>query len=119
MGTIGDATAINSCRKLTPTGDFLNATGALTDEVVPGHWKEGFFPFAPKADYTIVYLDDNLAIEYDCTQVLWITNYCIHLLAKTPTISQADTQKLMDVATQLKLTNQNLPYQVTLQDKCW
>ena len=25
----GDATAINSCRKLTPTGDWLNATGEL------------------------------------------------------------------------------------------
>merc|ERR1712179_507439 len=36
--TNGDATAINSCRKLSPTGDFLNATGRLTNENVPGHW---------------------------------------------------------------------------------
>ena len=27
--TNGDSTAINSCRKLTPDGDFLNATGSL------------------------------------------------------------------------------------------
>ena len=27
--TNGDSTAINSCRKLTPTGSFLNATGMV------------------------------------------------------------------------------------------
>ncbi|KAH3843716.1 uncharacterized protein LOC127877588 [Dreissena polymorpha] len=117
--TNGDATAVNSCRKLAPSGEFLNATGSLTDEAVPGHWKEGFFPLVPKVDYRVIYLDDHLAIEYDCSTVLWMTNYCVHLLARTPTISDADEQKLLDFANGLGLNTQNIPYKKTLQNGCW
>ncbi|XP_052792614.1 apolipoprotein D-like [Mya arenaria] len=117
--TNGDSTAINSCRKLTPSGDFLNATGALTNEESPGHWKESFFPLTPKADYRIIYLTDNLAIEYDCTSVLWITNYCVHLLSRTPTISEADEQELLNFANGLNLNSQNIRYKRTLQKGCW
>ncbi|XP_060570130.1 apolipoprotein D-like [Ruditapes philippinarum] len=117
--TNGDSTAINSCRKLAPSGDFLNATGNLVNEAVPGHWKERFFPFTPKADYRIIYLDDHLAIEYDCTSVLWMTNYCVHLLARTPSISDTDEKMLLDFANNLDLNKQNVPYQKTKQDGCW
>ena len=38
--TNGDATAINSCRSLTPTGRFLNATGKPLEEYLKEyHWK--------------------------------------------------------------------------------
>lgn len=72
-----------------------------------------------QADYTIIYLDDNLAIEYDCTSVLWVTNYCIHLLSRTPQISDADERMLLEFANGLQLNTQNIPYKKTLQDGCW
>ncbi|XP_069129559.1 apolipoprotein D-like [Argopecten irradians] len=117
--TNGDATAFNSCRKLSPTGEFLNATGALTGEVVPGHWKEGFFFLAPKADYTVIYLDDNYAIEYDCTSAFFMTNYCIHLLSRKPTADAAAVKMLLDFANSLQLNTQKLTYQATMQSGCW
>merc|ERR1712179_57525 len=106
-----DATAVNSCRKLSPKGDFLNATGTLTSESPAGNWQEGIFPLAPKASYTIVYLDDNYAIEYDCSSFLFLTNYCIHLLSRAPTADNATVQHLLGVANRLKLNTQNLQYQ--------
>ncbi|XP_076071838.1 apolipoprotein D-like [Mytilus galloprovincialis] len=114
-----DYTAINSCRKLSPTGNFLNATGTLSGEGPSGHWKEGFFPLAPKADYTIIYLDDNYAIEYDCTSVFGVTNYCIHILSRTPTAQTDMVQKLKTFAIGLGLNTENLDYQETLQKGCW
>lgn len=71
-----------------------------------------------QADYRIIYLDDNLAIEYDCTDFIF-TNYCIHLLARTPTISDDDETKLLNFANGLKLNAQNITYKKTLQNGCW
>lgn len=33
--TNGDSTAVNSCRKLSPSGDFLNATGKQFTQKLP------------------------------------------------------------------------------------
>ncbi|XP_076467579.1 apolipoprotein D-like [Babylonia areolata] len=117
----GDATAINSCRQLSPTGKFLNATGSLTDQAQPGKWKEGFFFLAPKVDYTVIYLDDDFAIEYDCSSMFGlITNYCIHIMARQPTADPTRVQGLLAFAQdQLGLNTQNLPFQPTKQEGCW
>ncbi|XP_061164924.1 apolipoprotein D-like [Saccostrea echinata] len=118
--TAGDSKAINSCRKLAPSGDFMNATGTLSNEGPLGHWKEGFFPGAPKADYTIIYLTDNVAVEYDCSSFLGlITNYCIHILSRTPTITPDGENAAIKYAESLGLNTQNLPYHKTLQSGCW
>ncbi|XP_070196836.1 apolipoprotein D-like [Littorina saxatilis] len=119
--TTGDATAVNSCRKLSPTGQFLNATGSLTEQVTPGKWKEGLFVFVPKVDYTVIYLDDEFAIEYDCSTFLGLlTNYCIHIMARHPTANQTRVQQLLTFAEgQLGLNTDNLPFQPTKQDGCW
>ncbi|ESO92339.1 hypothetical protein LOTGIDRAFT_204063 [Lottia gigantea] len=117
--TNGNSTAFNSCRKVTPSGNFLNATGTLTSEKPAGHWQEGFFPLAPKASYTVIYLDDNYAIEYDCSSFLFMTNYCVHLLSRTPTADNTTINKLLTVANNLQLNTQNLPYHQTKQDGCW
>eukprot|EP00105_Crassostrea_gigas_P012469 XP_011428465.1 PREDICTED: apolipoprotein D [Crassostrea gigas] len=118
--TNGDSTAINRCRKLAPSGDFMNATGTLSSESPAGHWKEGFFPGAPKADYTIVYLTDTVAVEYDCSSFLGLfTNYCIHILSRTPTISTEDEAAAISYAESLGLNTQNLPFHKTLQAGCW
>ncbi|KAK3597682.1 hypothetical protein CHS0354_040057 [Potamilus streckersoni] len=118
--TDGDAKAINSCRKSSPTGEFLNATGTLTQEGPQGHWKEGFFPFTPKASFlSVIYLDENYAIEYDCSQVLWITNYCVHLLSRKPSMEPEIESQLLAFADQYGLNTQKLPYVRTEQGDCW
>ncbi|KAK3100239.1 hypothetical protein FSP39_016829 [Pinctada imbricata] len=118
--TNGDSIAINSCRKLTPTGDFLNATGQLVNEGPAGHWQEAFFPLAPKASYTIIYLNNDLAIEYDCSSVLGIyTNYCIHILSRKPTADNLQVNNLLSFAEGLGLNTEKLQYQKTLQNGCW
>lgn len=119
-GQTGDSTAINSCRKLAPTGDFLNATGQLTDMSPPGKWKEQFFPFVPKVDYTVIYLDEKFAIEYDCSVFAGvITNYCIHIMGKAPTADEADVNRLLKFAEGLGLNTDKLEFQVTKQENCW
>ncbi|GFR99961.1 prostaglandin-H2 D-isomerase [Elysia marginata] len=119
-GQHGDSTALNSCRKLTPTGKFLNATGQLTEMNRPGKWKEGFFFAAPKVDYTVIYLDKNFAVEYDCGDILDLyTNYCIHIMARVPNPDAAGVQAVLNFAEKLALNTENLPYQATLQKGCW
>ncbi|XP_013418339.1 apolipoprotein D-like [Lingula anatina] len=115
----GDASVLNSCRKKTPQGTFLNATGKLSDESPAGKWKEGFAWFAPKVDYTIIALDEDYAVEYDCGTTLGFTNYCIHILSRKPTQSPEVTQKLLTFAESLGLNTENLKYVQTLQTGCW
>ncbi|RUS88671.1 hypothetical protein EGW08_003566, partial [Elysia chlorotica] len=95
-GKPGDCTALNSCRKLTPGGKYLNATGQLTEMSPPGKWKEGFFVIAPKVDYTVIYLDEDFAVEYDCSDFLGLdTNYCIHIMARVPNPDPAKVTDLL------------------------
>ncbi|XP_046354252.2 uncharacterized protein LOC124133770 [Haliotis rufescens] len=115
----GDATVVNSCRKSSPSGSFLNATGTLTAEGPQGKWKESFFFFAPKVDYTVIYLDDQYAIEYDCGSFLGMTNYCVHFLARKPSIGDETLQLLQKLVYQLQINTENLPYKVTNQVGCW
>ncbi|KAK7503899.1 hypothetical protein BaRGS_00005022 [Batillaria attramentaria] len=118
--TSGDASAANSCRKLSPTGEFLKTTGSLTDQVSPGKWKEGFFFLAPKVDYTVIYLDDEFAIEYDCSTLIGLyTNYCIHIMARHPQADPQRIQELLSFAEGLGLNTANLDFQHTRQDGCW
>ena len=69
----GNATVVNSCRALSPTAPYLNASSTLQDMGPPGHWTEVFeFKGAPAASYNII-LDGvdpatgvPYAVEYDC-----------------------------------------------------
>lgn len=73
-GAYGDLTTLNSCRFLTPTGFFLNATSYLANMTKgdPGHWIERYCPTCPPASYNII-LDGvdargvPYAVEYDCS----------------------------------------------------
>jgi hypothetical protein len=55
-GAYGDLTTLNSCRFLTPTGFFLNATSYLANMTRsdPGHWLERYCPECPAASYNII-----------------------------------------------------------------
>ncbi|GFN82201.1 prostaglandin-h2 d-isomerase [Plakobranchus ocellatus] len=117
--TNGDSTAINSCRKLTPQGKYLNATGHLENMNPPGKWKQWIFAFAPKVDYTVIYLDKDFAVEYDCSVKLGMTSYCIHILARVPNPDPNKVQRLVDFAEGLGLNTKQLPYKETNHAGCW
>ncbi|KAL8611906.1 hypothetical protein ACOMHN_061987 [Nucella lapillus] len=74
-----------------------------------------------RVDYTVIFLDDDFAIEYNCSSVFgFFTNYCIHIMARQPHPDYARVQELQAFAEgQLVLNTQNLPYQPTMQDGCW
>ncbi|GFN82206.1 prostaglandin-h2 d-isomerase [Plakobranchus ocellatus] len=117
--TNGDCTAVNSCRKLKPQGQYLNATGYLENMNPPGKWKQWFFVFAPEADYTVIYLDKDFAVEYDCSDKLGMTNYCIHILARVPNPDPTKVQSLVEFAEGLGLNKSKLRYKETKQRGCW
>lgn len=74
----------NSCVKNGKrTG--INATLLPTD--IDGHYVEKFS--VNKANYYVIYLDDNYAIEYDCSESFGIVNYCVHIMSKTLTVEQS------------------------------
>ena len=53
-GHLGDLNTLNSCRFLSPTGFFLNATSYLINMTTPGHWDEVYCPTCPAASYNII-----------------------------------------------------------------
>ena len=77
-----------SSRKNEPTGKFVNATGILTQLEHPGHFSQqlNFGGFAgPEVDYNVIWLDEDSAIEYDCSEHLFGTlDYCVHFMSRTP-----------------------------------
>ena len=55
-----------SSRKHDQGGEYVNATGTLTEVDEPGHFVQElfFFGFAgPSVDYNVVWLDEDTAIE--------------------------------------------------------
>ena len=74
-----------------------------------------------QVDYTVIHLDEEFAIEYDCSTMLGVfTNYCIHIMARHPQADPAKVQELLAFAVdQLGLNTDNLPFQKTKQDGCW
>lgn len=76
--------------------------------------------FVSKVGYWVIYLDEQNAIEYDCsTNELGQTNYCIHLMSRTPNTTPDNIKKLSDFALALGLNKNQLDIQITEQEGCW
>lgn len=125
--TIGNKDVVNSCRFLTPTGDFINATSYLINMGPTAHWDEVYFPGGPPASYNAILAGTDERgidwfVEYDCSNnAIFGDNYCVHVLSRSPT---GFPQKLMDeilVETTiiLKLNPENRPVNYTMQEGCW
>lgn len=56
---------------------------------IDGKYVEKFS--ANKANYYVILLDKDYAIEYDCQDSLGVVNYCVHIMAREKTI---DDKKL-------------------------
>ena len=123
-GDNGAFFADNICRFQTPGGKITNAKGNLFNEGPSGHFKENFFPFAPSVDYTIAFMGEmngeEYSVEYDCGSTLLTgTNYCVHFLARKPSMSPDVLNYLIDQVNQLGLNQESLPLQMTKHEGCW
>ena len=113
-GVNGAFFADNICRYKTPQGKITNARGNLYNEGPSGHFLENFFPLAPSVDYTIAFMGalngEEYSVEYDCgSSFLTGTNYCVHFLAKKPSMSSELLNYLIDEVNKQELNQENLP----------
>lgn len=63
----------------------INATLLPTD--IDGKYVEKFS--INKANYYVIYLNNDYAIEYDCQEQLGVTNYCVHIMSRQLTIDDS------------------------------
>ncbi|XP_043211848.1 uncharacterized protein LOC122376183 [Amphibalanus amphitrite] len=117
----GDGEVTYACRYKTVDGIFTNMTADLIYDGTPGNFNQKFrFPFAPLTDYNLVLLDEDAAIEYDCSPHADGTiDYCIHFISRTPSLSEDRLQALIDLALGMGLNTQDLAYKANIQDGCW
>merc|ERR1712116_51352 len=69
--------------------------------------------------YNVIWLDQDTAIEYDCGKTLFIENYCIHFMSKTPSIAPEKLELMKQHADKLGLNTKGLKYVQVQQDGCW
>ena len=55
--------------------------------------------------FRVIHIDEDSAIEYDCTENFLSHSYCIHIMSRTPTMSEEKLQQLLEYAGKLLLTS--------------
>lgn len=58
-------------------------------------------------------------MEYDCGESIFGTNYCIHILSRTPTMDPSLLSSLVNQSLAMGLNNQGMNLTITLQQGCW
>ena len=48
--------------------------------------------------FRVIHIDDDSAIEYDCTENFLTHDYCIHIMSRTPTMTEEKLQMLLEYA---------------------
>eukprot|EP01100_Stratorugosa_tubuloviscum_P015382 TRINITY_DN8812_c0_g1_i1.p1 TRINITY_DN8812_c0_g1~~TRINITY_DN8812_c0_g1_i1.p1 ORF type:complete len:193 (+),score=83.09 TRINITY_DN8812_c0_g1_i1:55-633(+) len=109
----------NVCRNKSPTGETIIASAQLINENPPGKFQETFGPGLPTVSYTIITLEQEYSVEYDCGESNFATNYCVHFMSRKPTLNSTILNQLIAQAEDLGLNPLNLPVKYTLQDGCW
>lgn len=117
----GDGVVDNECRYQTVDGRWTNVTATIFDEDpnIPGRWLTQVGNGDP-SNYTVIAIaTDEYSVEYDCkTSSLGITNYCIHVLSRSPTMSEDTFKGLIQMAEDLGLNPNELPVKMTQQKGC-
>jgi apolipoprotein D and lipocalin family protein len=114
--TNGDSLADNDCRYKTVDGKWTNVTGTLSDANPPGKWLETIY--GNPVNYTVIAIDENYAVEYDCGTSMGITNYCVHVMSRDRTMDENLFNSLIQMAEDMGLNPQKLPVTRTMQDGC-
>jgi len=118
-----------SSRQDEPNGDWVNATGTLVPSSYnPGKFFQqlnfGDYEGPDYVDYTVIWLDEDTAIVYDCFEHYLINwnmylDYCVHFMSRKPTIEPAKLDEMMQFVADLGLNTHNLEYKVGDQNGCW
>jgi len=114
-----DAKVVYACRNKDVHGSVTSMPANLKAGEKAGNFEQSFNRFAPPVDYNVIWLDQDTAIEYDCGSTLFIENYCIHFMSKTPTIAPEKLQSMKDYADKLGLNTKGLDYTPVKQAGCW
>ena len=117
--TTGDGLADNDCRYKEVDGKWTNVTGYLSNEnlEVPGNWLETINGGSP-VNYTVISIGDDYSVEYDCGTSYGVTNYCVHVMSRTPTMDPTLFNKLIAEAEAMGLNPQELEVTMTKQEGC-
>lgn len=76
-------------------------TGSLEELEAPGHFEQVLYfngLAGPPVDYNVIWIDEESAIEYDCNEHDITTDYCVHIMSRTPTMTDEKLQELLDFA---------------------
>ena len=117
----GNSEIVNACREKEVNGPWTNVTASLFNEQLqqPGSWQERVEGYnTGSANYTIIEISDDYAVEYDCTEEVGITNYCIHVLSRSRSMDQQTFNQLISNAEALDLNPSNLEVKMTTQRGC-
>jgi len=96
----------------------------LEETDVPGHFDQTLVFYGEEGkpvDYNVIWLDEDSAIEYDCTDYnSHVHEYCIHIMSRTPTMSEEKLAQLQEFALSLDLNPMNIEWKDTDQSsECW
>ena len=64
----------------------------------PGNFAQRFPPFLKWADYNVIWLDEEVAMEYDCRSDSVSEEYCVHIMSRSTSIEPAKLQQMIDYA---------------------
>jgi lipocalin len=116
--TVDDTNTIHAEQSCIKDSKNSSVDALLIPDGQPGKFIEKIF--VSKVNFWVIWLDDTNAIEYDCTtNALGETNYCIHLMSRTPQTTPENIKKLSDFALSLGLNKNQLDIQITEQKGCW
>jgi apolipoprotein D and lipocalin family protein len=111
----------NICNKKTPDGKLIIANGTLSSSRNPadGRYNETIGPNPKPVAYNIIVLQTNdYSVEYDCAQEFGLTNYCVHILSRQPTLNETIVNNLLKLAEQYDLNPTKLDFVLTKQMNC-
>jgi apolipoprotein D and lipocalin family protein len=116
-----DAVVANICREDTADGKLKEADATISqaESGAPGQFEETFCPTCPAVAYTIVSLDENSMVEYDCSSnSLGVINYCFHVMSRSPTMDENTLNGLQGLIDQYGLNPRNVSWKDTNQTGC-
>ncbi|CAF2532530.1 unnamed protein product [Rotaria sp. Silwood2] len=122
--TIVDPTVVNIsniCNKDSPDGKLIVSKQTLTSSTHPsnGRYNASFLPDLPPVAYNVIVLKtDDYSVEYDCIHQFGITNYCVHILSRKPTLDTTIVNSILKLVQELDLNTAKIEYKQTQQENC-
>ena len=62
---------------------------------------------------------DEFSVEYDCSSNLFGTNYCVHILARKPSMEKETLTHILNKIDDLNLNQFDLDLEKTRHEGCW